>query len=446
MLNFKITGTDQGLLTIVKPLGKSLPVRVGEVVRAEIMEILPTGGVTVKIKGVTITARTEVPLNKDSVVYFKVLGAGQRGTELNLQLVESPETALKPIPDETFDPLRALIRDLSGAAAKGAHQAGKGIQDIETILKALPRDISVLPADIKADLQTLLHGRLRSTGQSIASRFEALAGDISRFLSESGSPAAGAAANPIDGEFMVSIEKLLASALRRSIHDSGIALEAKLKTLAADAARQSPSEALSRTSSDSAGREVGQDLKARLLQLRELLQNTGQTDTDVSAQARGHQERGEGIAAQVANRGQLLQQADGLLRDIETLQALSKATDSFFTFLPVRWKELKDGEISFRKTKGSEKETPFSCRINLDLEKFGKMSVTVLQHNREFFVSFRVENEGFRSHLSDHMEELRQSLAQKGMPLRALHVHAMDDESSDILEPESFERNISIRA
>ncbi|HWR88618.1 MAG TPA: hypothetical protein VN260_00020, partial [Dissulfurispiraceae bacterium] len=65
MLNFKITGTDQGLLTIVKPLGKSLPVRVGEVVRAEIMEILPTGGVTVKIKGVTITARTEVPLNKD---------------------------------------------------------------------------------------------------------------------------------------------------------------------------------------------------------------------------------------------------------------------------------------------------------------------------------------------------------------------------------------------
>ncbi|HWR88823.1 MAG TPA: flagellar hook-length control protein FliK, partial [Dissulfurispiraceae bacterium] len=233
---------------------------------------------------------------------------------------------------------------------------------------------------------------------------------------------------------------------RRSIHDSGIALEAKLKTLAADAARQSPSEALSRTSSDSAGREVGQDLKARLLQLRELLQNTGETGADVSAQARGHQERGEGIAAQVANRGQLLQQADGLLRDIETLQALSKATDSFFTFLPVSWKELKDGEISFRKTRGSEKETPFSCRINLDLEKFGKMSVTVLQHNREFFVSFRVENEGFRSHLSDHMEELRQSLAQKGMPLRALHVHPMDDESTDILEPESFERNISIRA
>ena len=51
MINFKISNVDSGLISIEKPSGKSLPLQLGETVKAEVMEVLPSGEVTLKIKG-----------------------------------------------------------------------------------------------------------------------------------------------------------------------------------------------------------------------------------------------------------------------------------------------------------------------------------------------------------------------------------------------------------
>src|SRR5208337_4526814 len=75
---------------------------------------------------------------------------------------------------------------------------------------------------------------------------------------------------------------------------------------------------------------------------------------------------------------------EGLLKDVETFQALSKTTDSFYTFLPVTWKELKDGDLAFKRGReGSTGGATSSCRINLSLDGFGSLSILVLMNNRD---------------------------------------------------------------
>lgn len=121
---------------------------------------------------------------------------------------------------------------------------------------------------------------------------------------------------------------------------------------------------------------------------------------------------------------------DGILKDIESFQLLSMTTESFYTFLPVSWQELRDGEIAFKQNKGEGKAPSFSCRLHLDLDNLGKLGIMVLFHNNEFFVSFKPESEGFKSLLASHVEHLEEQFKGKGLNLKAVRVLDKDDTST----------------
>ncbi len=102
-------------------------------------------------------------------------------------------------------------------------------------------------------------------------------------------------------------------------------------------------------------------MKAGLLQLKQFIVEEGKEAVKTFS--------GHDLTA--TQRESTVRLIDGLIKDIETFQVLSKTTNSFYTFLPISWQELKDGEISFKRGQSDAKGIPYSCRINLDLERFG---------------------------------------------------------------------------
>ena len=138
---------------------------------------------------------------------------------------------------------------------------------------------------------------------------------------------------------------------------------------------------------------------------------------------------------------------EGLLKDVETFQALSKTTDSFYTFLPVTWKELKDGDVAFKRGReGAAGARSSSCRINLDLAGFGSLSILVLMNNRDFFVSFKADRPESHSLINANLDELKSSFVDIGLSLKAAHMLDKTDTTMEKLDKlGSSERIISIK-
>ncbi|MBI3592162.1 MAG: flagellar hook-length control protein FliK, partial [Nitrospirae bacterium] len=472
-----------------------------------------------KIKGELITAKTEVSLQQNTTAFFKVTETPASGKDLKLQFVGYEEESLGDSSVKSFlntpegRTLTRLMQELSDSLLKvpgkvspenksGTLATNLQAEDspenaslnkfpldkIESLLKALPKDINALPKDMKVQLQDLLTASLKSTGQSIQSRLDNVLNRLPDALKN----------NPLiqnlKAELMVNIEKLMAGPFKSALQNTGVALEAKLKSVVASIQLQQmedgeagaqPAKAFEETLKSAVVNELlkkaegepediksGQlekakqagaalqqdkarpelsalknDLKAVLLELKQRLS-----------------ERSEDIAAGISsNNGALLTKEavqdsiplknlhvtiEGLLKDIETFQALSKTTDSFYTFLPLNWKGLRDGEIAFKRGRSdSDGRSSCSCRMNLDLENLGNLSVLVLMHNREFFVSFKAEKPEFHSTINSNLDELKTTFREKGLNLKAVNALDKDDHSLEQLERlESFERIVSIKA
>lgn len=180
---------------------------------------------------------------------------------------------------------------------------------------------------------------------------------------------------------------------------------------------------------------IGRDLKESLLSVKQSLSDKapellrGMTEHDVG-QLRAFQ-----------------QNVDGMLRDIETFQALSKITDSFYTFLPLDWKELKEGDIAFKKGEESESGTSsYSCRVKLDLDQAGELTVLVLMFRGDFYVSFKAEKKSFQNVLEAGVGDLRHNFAGQGLRLKGVNVLGGDDPAFGKLENlESVTNLVNIR-
>ena len=281
----KITNLDSRIV-IVTPVGKSIPLKLGEIVKAEIIDIFATGGITLKIKGSFITAKTKIPLQKGSVAFFRVLSKDNANTELVLQFKGYADESLS---EQRYyhkdNAVNKILQELSATFLK----EGRGAKDfstvVEKILKALPFDIDIdfLPKDLKVQIQSMFQEQLEST-------------------------------------------------------------------------------------------------------------------------------------------------------------------DFFQVFLPFGWKELKDGEIAFKGgDRDAEGRTPYSCRINLDLKGLGKLTIIVLMLNKEFFVSFRIENDEFQSILRSHRDVLEDRFNESGLNLKAINFLDKGSSLEQLEKLESFEQIINIR-
>jgi hypothetical protein len=474
MINFKIITSDNNFLTLEKPTGKSIAFQIGDTIRAKVMDILPTGEVTLKIKGDFITAKTEVPIEKGAEAFLKVTGQSTDGKELRLQFsgyanaAESQNAALKT------ETLGKMIQELANVLADNKGADAAKIQNLNAdILKTLPQDVNSLPKDIRVQLQNLLLSALKETGQSLQSRVDSLLNILPENLKNS------PAAESIQKDLMINIEKLLQTPMKTALQDTGIALEAKLKAITymfqlpeiQDSAKPADNNesallkgllSLGSKAEDTEEKQAGltkkaevfatktetlaekpvllkNDLKAGLLQLKELLSANTANEADKTTKAAAVETK--------AQNPELLAKVDGLLKDIETFQLLSKTTDSFYTFLPLEWKGLKDGDVSFKRGKAGAKGVPYSCRINLDLEELGKLSAMVVLYNNEFFVTFKSEDPAFQSVIEANSKELQESFSSRGMRLKGVNVLAINDDSFEQLEKlQSSDKIVSIRA
>jgi len=438
MINFKISDLFEGLITVVKPTGKTIPLNIGEIVKGDVMDILPAGGVTLKIKDSFVTARTDIPLQKDSEVMLKVLGTTSSPNELRLQFLGPAEKG--PATPQAFNEavVNKFLQEFAGAGAERLTS-----EKIEGLLKALPSDIMTMPKEVRLQLQAILQESLKSSGQNIQSRLDALFRDMPTSLKNQ------PVLQGLKLEVTVSADKVLSEGLRGLLRDTGVALESKLKAIAeivlqnpkvaADGLEVSPASTGKGTIAEDIKqllpaadlKSIENDLKANLLKLKETLaeQYAGASHKDVA----------------------LLKNAtsavDSILKDIGTFQLLSKTTESFYTFLPVSWQQLNDGEIAFKQNKGGGSAPSFSCRLNLDLDNLGRLIIMVLFQNNEFFVSFRPDNENFKSLLASQVDHLDKQFYEKGLNLKSVRVLDKEDTSLEQLENlDSFKQIVSIKA
>ena len=87
MINFKPLISNYEYFQIVKPLGKSIHLKAGETVKAEVIDILPTGGVVLRMKGGMLTVETEIPLQKDTSLLLKILNSPSTDHKLKIQIL-----------------------------------------------------------------------------------------------------------------------------------------------------------------------------------------------------------------------------------------------------------------------------------------------------------------------------------------------------------------------
>ncbi len=73
MINIKPFTSPYEYVQITKLSGHSISLKAGEVAKAEVVDILPTGAVVIRLKGNYITVRTEIPLQKDTSLLLKIL-------------------------------------------------------------------------------------------------------------------------------------------------------------------------------------------------------------------------------------------------------------------------------------------------------------------------------------------------------------------------------------
>ncbi|MBF0456330.1 MAG: flagellar hook-length control protein FliK [Nitrospirae bacterium] len=148
------------------------------------------------------------------------------------------------------------------------------------------------------------------------------------------------------------------------------------------------------------------DSKALLLKIRDILQDDKMTDA---------------LKYSPAKRDDLVGVVDKFIKNIEYFQLTSRANDMVYTYLPFLWNELKDGELLFKKNKYHAKKS-FTCDINLDLDRLGKISVSVTAADGGFYVSFNAEKEKTKQLILENKGELEKGFVTNGLFLKIINV------------------------
>jgi hypothetical protein len=429
MVNGLVTGDIQSTSTTGEVKGESSPFSPGEVLRAYVLDVSGPNSVSLRIKGRFIEAVTEAPLEKDSAVLVKVLDASDSGGQLRLQLLKYSADAGRPEGSEApgLENLRGLLSDLAEPASAGAYAAEGAGDLLESLFKALPRDGASLPKDVRAQLQDLLLESLAETTGKLGGAGERL-GALLSALENHGNPDLAHLSEIIPKGALVDMENITGASLQARIENGGTGLEAKLRALALEESDPPKS-----AGSDSTGKPIPlaitlgkEDLKAALGALRSLLKGDDAWSRMRSSPA-GSAEEASKLASGLPDSKGLLKNVESLLNDIQTFQLLSKATGSYYSFLPVAWSELKEGHIAFKKGGGNQRGPSCYCMINLDLARCGKLAVMIFLQNGDFFTSFKAEDPGFRKALENRSGELRGLFASHGLRLKSVTVLGPED-------------------
>jgi len=194
---------------------------------------------------------------------------------------------------------------------------------------------------------------------------------------------------------MPEIEKLNSEVLKKSVENSGVLFETKLKLAVQDGGPERLRSLL-----------AGDDHKLELLNLKAALQ-----ETQVVSLLRD-------AGIKPSEVGTLV---DKLIRNLEFFQISSQVHDAVYTFLPLSWQALKEGELSFRKN-SEERNESYSCEINLDLEPTGRLSIAVTLFEGHCFITFNAEDQGFKELIEEEKDMLNRRFSEAGLILKAVNI------------------------
>lgn len=344
---------SDNLITFLKAAGKGIRLEIGDIVKAEVINAMESGDVALRIvqdngKGGIIIAKSNIPLMKGETVLLKVMGGD---SEIRLQLVgKSFESQMQPAKEVVAEIPENILKALSELSASRMKNADF------TLLRSLFRSI---PENIK-------------TSHPEFSLLE---------------------------KIMPEIERLNAGLLKKSVEESGILFETKLKFEVKGTESNLKTDNISSLITET-------DQKGLLLRIKDLM-----TDDHVTAALRS-----SGLKPE-----EIINGIEKFIRNIEFFQVTSRINDMLYTFLPVVWQELKDGELSFRRQRDDERES-YTCDINLDLEPAGKLSASVTVFEGSFYVSFNTEKPETKDLLLAEKKRLEQQFADAGLRLQVINV------------------------
>ncbi|MBF0566949.1 MAG: hypothetical protein HQK89_17125, partial [Nitrospirae bacterium] len=150
--NYIVNRTDQ-MLTLMRPDGKTIPLTLGSVVSADVLDIIASGMVTLRItppvgkgegsqptgdstQGKVITAQTNVPMSEGDRVTLQVIG-GDKEIRLKFLGVSQAQTTLPRMQLDTLQQrLQSLLSEFSGSRLTSAD-----FQQLSAVLKAIPPGI-----------------------------------------------------------------------------------------------------------------------------------------------------------------------------------------------------------------------------------------------------------------------------------------------------------------
>jgi hypothetical protein len=202
------------------------------------------------------------------------------------------------------------------------------------------------------------------------------------------------------GKILVPMESVNGETLEKAVANSGVFLESKLR-LIAEHAGQDPG----------AGRLAEQlltgDLKGVLLKARSALD-----DPDLAAHLRD-----AGV-----NPKDLGRTLNALVNNLEFQQLQSKLGESLQLFLPLLWHGLNEEWVKFKSKGGGTAGESWSCTINLDLERVGKLRSQVLLQSGFVHVKVFSDNPAFVDAFRENQELLNKQFSGAQLKLGGLSV------------------------
>ena len=434
----KSAGSKDDIVSLVINSAKSGLVKKGDIVRAEVIDIKDNGSAVVRLKAIG-TERSEVEgeiiksarpglFSKGESMVLEVLSGK---INIKARLVELPEIQastgqykIPPAADVQYKIPPALYRiidDISGQRL-GAPEA----KLVLNVFRAIAGGSRAALEEFKA-----LEGPMLKTGYIEGPALKSFL-DVA-FLQQDVPVRAGSMSMPLSGQANVSseikllmnllkplpvnvraalpglenLEKIMENVkgltstdLKGFIEHSGVAFESRLKTAVLNFKGTLPEAA--------AAFQKDGDIKGLMLRLKELL-----GDREVAAL----------IARSGGKAAELSTITERLLNNLELFQTASKFNDMFYTFLPVLWDGLENAEFFFKKG-GKGRSQSCSCDLNLDLKGLGKMSVSITQLNKSYYVTFRTEDQRTGDLINEKGRVLQERFSAQGLILKALNVNS----------------------
>ena len=200
-------------------------------------------------------------------------------------------------------------------------------------------------------------------------------------------------------KLLLDITQINGKRLKAFVETSGVAFETRLKIAVLN---DSGSILRNLTALQAEG-----DLKTLLMRFKKLLKDEGVINTLKQSGFRISDVSGS---------------VDRFIRGIEFFQLTSRLNDMFYTFLPLLWDDLRDGELIFKKGKRNRRGS-YSCDINLDLESLGKLSISVTILNSSFYVTFLTGRQDVKDIIKSQRHILEGRFASQALSLKAISIN-----------------------